>query len=214
MKRILFLTGYYGSGKSEVAVNLAIQKHVDTVVDLDVINPYFRSRETEVLLKENGIRVISSDLENGMYSDMPYISGKVFQPFLNHESHAIYDLGGNDLGAKLLIQFADYDEEIDLYLVVNVYRMETQTAKQIVELIEKIEVMGERKVTGLVNNSNLLRETTLEDILSSQAILDDASKITGLPIVYTTIKSDLYHKDLKLRGEIIPLAMIFRKKWY
>jgi len=214
MKRITFLTGYYGSGKSEIAMNLAIQNHVNYLVDLDIINPYFRTREMEQLLQTHQIKVISSGTEHGMYTDLPYISGRVFQPFLQKESRAIYDLGGNDLGAKLLIQFQDYQEPIDILVVVNVFRVETQTADDICKLIEKIEISSGRKVTGLINNSNLIHETTLETVLTGEKILQDVAKRTGLPIQYTSVSEGVLKTTHTFAGELLNLKIYLRKNWY
>ncbi|XFA99163.1 ATP-binding protein [Candidatus Izemoplasma sp. B36] len=215
MKNITFLTGYYGSGKSEIAVNLAIQKQLDIVVDLDIINPYFRSREMEEELNKYHIRSISSDMKQKMNLDMPYISSKIFMPFHDKSLKAIYDLGGNDQGAKLLRQFDDYrDRDVDLFLVVNIYRYETSSADLIMKLINKIEGMGGFKVTGLINNSNLLRETTIEEIQNGEGILKEVSKRTKLPIVYTTYWEDVKVKEnLMFLGETLKLKLYFRKKW-
>lgn len=214
MKNITFLTGYYGSGKSELAINLALKYKVDYVVDLDVINPYFRTREQEKIFKENDIEVISSDLDYKMHIDMPYISQRVYIPFNNQSKRAIYDLGGNDIGAKLLRQFEDYnDVEIDLFLVVNVYREESNTKDKIIELINNIEGKGGFKVTGLINNSNLLKETTIEDISYGENIIKEVSDYTKLPIVYTAVWEKLYSDNLKFLGKIIKLKLYFRKDW-
>jgi hypothetical protein len=214
MKNITFLTGYYGSGKSELAINLAIKERVDYVVDLDVVNPYFRTREQEKIFNEYGIEVISSDLDYKMHVDMPYISARVFIPFHNNTKRAIYDLGGNDVGAKLLRQFEDYnDTDIDLYLVINVYREESNTKEKIIQLINKIEGTGGFKVTGLINNSNLLRETTLEDILYGEEIIKQVSKETNLKIVYTAVWENLFADNLVFQGEILKLKLYFRKNW-
>ncbi len=214
MKNITFLTGYYGSGKSELAINLAIKEQVDYVVDLDVVNPYFRTREQEKIFNEYGIEVISSDLDYKMHVDMPYISARVFIPFHNNTKRAIYDLGGNDVGAKLLRQFEDYnDTDIDLYLVINVYREESNTKEKIIQLINKIEGTGGFKVTGLINNSNLLRETTLEDILYGEEIIKQVSKETNLEIVYTAVWENLFADNLVFQGEILKLKLYFRKNW-
>jgi len=214
MKNITFLTGYYGSGKSELAINLALKERVDYVIDLDVINPYFRTREQEVLLKEHGIEIISSDLDYKMHVDMPYISQRVFIPFHNKNKSAIYDLGGNDVGAKLLRQFEDYnDQDIDLYLVVNVFREDSSSKEKIIELINKIEGAGGFKVTGLINNSNLLRETTLADISYGENIIKEVAEVIKLPIVYTAVWENIYADNLAFQGETLKLKLYFRKNW-
>jgi len=214
MKNITFLTGYYGSGKSELAINLALKEHPDYVIDLDIINPYFRTREQEELLSKNGIEVISSDLDYKVHIDMPYISKRVFLPFHNSEKKAIYDLGGNDVGAKLLRQFDDYnDMDVDLYLVINVYRTETDSSEKILQLINKIEGMGGFKVTGLINNSNLLRETTLADIEYGEKIILEVAEKKQLPIVYTAVWENIYADNLAFQGEVLKLKLYFRKNW-
>ncbi|XMB72310.1 ATP-binding protein [Mycoplasmatota bacterium WC30] len=215
MKNITFLTGYYGSGKSELAVNLAIQKKLDIVVDLDIINPYFRSREMEDELAKYNIESISSTMDHKMHLDMPYISGKIFKPFHDKSLKAIYDLGGNDQGAKLLRQFDDYhDHDVDLFLVINIYRMETNSVDKIIKLINKIEGMGGFKVTGLINNSNLLKETTSEEIQTGEEIVNEVSRITNLPVVYTTIWEKIKIADnLIFSGKILKLKLYFRKNW-
>jgi hypothetical protein len=214
MKNITFLTGYYGSGKSELAVNLAILKGVDYVIDLDVINPYFRTREKEDLLKTHNIDTISSDLDYKVHIDLPYISKKVFKPFQQPDLTAIYDLGGNDQGAKLLRQFDDYhDTEVELLIVINVYRQESDSVEKITQLINKIEGMGGFKVTGLINNSNLLRETSIDDIFYGEEIVKQVSEQTKLPIVYTAVWEDIYADNLVFQGEVLKLKLYFRKNW-
>lgn len=214
MNRITFITGYYGSGKTEVAINLAIQKQIPFVIDLDIINPYFRSRETEDLLKEHHIQVLSSGKEKSKYTDLPYISGEVFAPFYEKDTSAIYDLGGNDIGAKLLRQFESFEEEIDLLLVINIFRPETDNTEKILELIRKIESMGARKVTGLINNTNLLKETTHETVLEGEKIVKAVAKASGLPIKYTCIEKSLDQSLYQYEGERLPLTIYLRKKWY
>ena len=214
MKNITFLTGYYGSGKTEIAVNLAIQKKFDMVVDLDIINPYFRSRELEEELKEYGIQTISSDLDYKSHIDLPYISKKIFIPFHNQKIKAVFDLGGNDLGAKLLRQFKDYtDRNVDLFIVVNIFRQETSNATKIIELINKIEGMGGFLVTGLINNTNLLKETTLSDILEGQNILKEVSLKTGLEVKYTSIWEGFDFDTSEILGEVIKIKLFHRKDW-
>ncbi len=214
MKRITFLTGYYGSGKSEVAVNLTVQKNFDILVDLDIINPYFRSRELEEELNKLGIESISSDISSRASLDMPYISSKIFKPFRDQSKKAIFDLGGNDQGAKLLRQFDDYRHvDIDLLLVINIYRYETDSVEHILKLINKIEGMGGFKITGLVNNSNLLKDTTIDHVLEGQKIVEKVSELTNLPVVYTTVWEHVDLKHQNLLGELLKLKLYLRKDW-
>ncbi|HOP57638.1 MAG TPA: ATP-binding protein [Bacillota bacterium] len=215
MKRITFLTGYYGSGKTEIALNLAVKEKADYLVDLDIINPYFRSREAEEFLKGLGTKIISSDLKDSAYSDMPFLSKQIFLPFLQDGCRAIYDLGGNDLGAKVMRQFEKIDKQIvDLFLVVNVYREETRDTTSILKLIDKIQGSSGFAITGIINNSNLLRETTYDDIMSGEAKIAEASKISGIPLVYTCFYEELFQPSFAYMGEPLILKLYFRKKWY
>ncbi|MDP2424925.1 MAG: hypothetical protein U1C51_02400 [Candidatus Izemoplasmatales bacterium] len=215
MNRITFLTGYYGSGKTEIAINLAIIKRANVVVDLDVINPYFRSREQVALLKSHQVEVLSNQLKDGMYADLPFIGGEVYRPFLDESITAIYDLGGNDLGAKLLQQFGDYcvNTPVDLFLVVNPFRMETSSVEQVIKLITKIEATGQIEITGLINNTNLLKETTVENLIEGDTFLRQASKETNKAIVYTIIEKSLLPIDYTFAGEVIPFTRYFQTSW-
>lgn len=215
MKKVTFLTGYYGSGKTEVAMNLAIQKEIDVIVDLDVINPYFRTREMEAFLSENGIETISSDRDSKMHLDMPFISKKIFNPLYNEKKRVIYDLGGSDQGAKLMRQFDDYkDMDYDLLVAINIFRPETDHEDEIVKLINRIEGTSGFKVTGLINNSNLLKDTTLEDIQKGQIVVEKVSKKLNLPIAYTSYWNEIDDTGFNVSNEILKLKLYFRKNWF
>lgn len=214
MKRITFITGHYGSGKSEVATNLAIQTGVDVIVDLDIVNPYFRSRELQDVFDKHNIKLVSSTLESALGSDLPYISPNVFNPFINKDTKAIFDLGGDGVGARMLRQFSDYiNEEIDLLLCINIYREETNTANGIIRMIRSIESSGGIKVTGLINNTNLLRDTTIEDLKKGEEIIKEVSKTLNLDIVYTCIGEYIDNVDYKFAGKNIRLKLYLRKHW-
>lgn len=215
MKRITFIAGHYGSGKSEFSLNLAIAKQVSVLVDLDIVNPYFRSRELETLLNENHVKMISSSLENALGSDLPFISSQVFLPFTNQKLTAIYDLGGDGVGAKLMHQFQDYwnEEEIDLLLCINIYREETSNVANILKMINQIEGSSGCKVTGFINNSNFIRQTTIEDVLQGQSIIEQVCEKTNLPLVYTGLFEDVFHNEHQLKGELILLKLYLRQKW-
>jgi len=216
MKKVTFLTGYYGSGKTEVAINLAIQKQIQAIVDLDVINPYFRTREMEVILKENGIETISSDMDSKMHLDMPFVSKRIYNPLYNDKTRVIYDLGGSDQGAKLMRQFDDYKEDMDydLFVVINIFRPETDHEDEIVKLINRIEGTSGFKVTGLINNSNLLKDTTIEDIQKGQRVVEKVSEKLNLPIIYTSYWNEIDDTDFNVSNEVLKLKLYFRKNWF
>lgn len=215
MKRITFIAGHYGSGKTEVSLNLAILKKVNILVDLDIVNPYFRSRELEEELNKKEIKLISSSLKNALGSDLPFISSEVYLPFYNKDKTAIYDLGGNDIGSRVFRQFSDLynEEEFDFLISINVYREETESKEAIIKMIETIEISSGIKITGLINNSNYLRETKLEDLIYGEKIILEVSEALKLPIIYTTIYENLKIDNVSFRGEIIPLKLYLRKPW-
>ena len=146
---------------------------------------------------------------------MPYLSKKIYLPFHQLEKTSIYDLGGNDLGAKVMRQFDREDKrDVDLFLVLNVYREETRDEASMIGLIKKLENSSGFKVTGLINNSNLLRETTYDDIMTGEAKISSVAKKTGIPIVYTSIYEELYDEKIASQGETLILKLYFRKTWY
>ena len=212
MKRITIITGHYGSGKSEFSVNLGILKKVDKIVDLDIVNPYFRSRELEELLKKHNIEMISSPVKNSLGSDLPYISKDASLLFLNKLYKVIFDLGGSDVGARLLRQFSDIiSEDIDLLFCINVFREKTSNKENIIASIKEIEKSSGVKVTGLINNTNLLRDTTCSDIKHGEKIIIEVAKELNLKIIYTAHLQTLNCSNLL--GEVIPLNLYLRKDW-
>lgn len=214
MKRLTFITGHYGSGKSEFSVNLAIRKGIKNIVDLDIVNPYFRSRELVDILKKSDIELISSPVENSLGSDLPYIAREAYT-LINSQDTVIYDLGGDPVGARILRQFVDSIklEDADLLLCINVYREQTSTAEKINKIIDEIESSGGLKVTGLINNSNFIRDTTYQDLLDAEEIIIEVAKQRNLDILYTGVYENIYDSCGELLGEVIPLKLYLRKKW-
>ncbi len=214
MKRIVFITGYYGSGKTEVALNLAKQMNVDYLIDLDIINPYFRSREFKQQLDDH-IEVIASDLADDQYSDLPYLSKKIFLPFHQKDKTAIYDLGGNDLGAKIIKQFGREDmRDGDLFVVINMFRPETKDVQSSIDVIKAIELTSGMKVTGLINNTNLLKETSYQDIKLGEDMVKQVSSKTNIPVIFTCVEQSLNINHHTFSTKILKMKRYFNKKQY
>lgn len=216
MKRITILAGHYGSGKSEISVNLAINNKIDYIVDLDIINPYFRSRALNELFEEKGIHLVESTIKGMLNSDMPYVSGEGVVPFVNKELTAIYDLGGTENGAKVLIQFSDRItdiENIDFLVCINIYRPETSTPELIMKTITLLEAQTQLKVTGLINNTNLINETTLQDIIDGEKVISIVCEKLNLPIVYTVVEESRKGFDYDFKGERLELSRYVARKW-
>ncbi|MDR3257761.1 MAG: hypothetical protein LBT17_03085 [Mycoplasmataceae bacterium] len=203
---IYFIVGYFGSGKSEFCVNFAIQKNFDYLCDLDVINPYFRSRQTIDILTQHQIKVVSSIEPEARYLDMPLLSEEIFELYKNNRK-VIYDLGGSTAGAKLIKQFEEYEKQpYALLFIINVFRPETNNVQKIVTEMQNIEESSGLKITGLINNSNLLSQTTEADLISGQSIIQEVVKITKVPLLYTS-----YIKDLKTHQKFDGEAIILNK---
>ena len=201
-KRVLLLCGHYGSGKTNIAVNLAqaIKKEhpIVTLADLDIVNPYFRSKDSADELKEQGIRLICSNYANSNV-DIPALPPDLYALTDDHRMRAIIDVGGDDRGALVLGRLAPAileENDYEMLMVINCYRPLTRDAASTLEVMREIEVAGGIRFTALVNNSNLGVETTAEDVLASVHYAEDVANKSGLPVVMTTA-------DEKLQNELM-----------
>lgn len=219
-KRIRVIIGHYGSGKTEFAVNYALMLSKQTtdiaLCDLDIVNPYFRSREKASLLEENGIRVYSGAFGHESNLDLPMLSASLVTPLQNPNTQVILDVGGDNVGARVLAQYRAYltPGAYDMLCVVNAYRQDTQSVMDVVSHIRNIEDACGVKVTGLINNTHLLRETTPEDVMLGQALVVEVSKKLNLPIFYVSTLEKVTHQlPNDIEGGILPIKMIMREDW-
>ncbi len=218
-KRIRIIIGHYGSGKTEFAVNYAInlakeQKKV-ALADLDVVNPYFRSREKHQLLEQYGIKVISSYVK-GSGSDLPSVTADVLGPLQDQSCHVVLDVGGDSMGARTLGRYREYftGDDYDMFCVINGNRPETQELNGVIKHITTIEGAARARVTGLVNNTHLLRHTTVEEVLKGQGLCKEVSGALNIPIKYVAVLEELVNQlPNDLEGSIMPVKMIMREDW-
>lgn len=195
MGRFTVVTGHYGCGKTNLAINMALdltERHTDvTLVDLDVVNPYFRSSDYAAMLERRGVRVISPTFA-GTTLDTPSLSAAVYSAF-NTAGAVIFDAGGDDVGATALGQFSREIEAIDhsMLYVINRYRNLTGTPAEAAALLTEIEHASHLKATGVVNNSHLRDETTAATVLDSLAFARDTAALLGLPLLFTTVPERL-----------------------
>ena len=207
-KRVTLLAGHYGSGKTNIAVNLAMKQKREgfdvTVADLDIVNPYYRTKDSEEELKAAGIPLISSPFANSNV-DLPALPQELYRIVDETDTHMVVDIGGDDRGAYALGRFAQKlkdENDYEMILVINKYRPLTADEKDAMAIMKEIEEAGHLPFTAIVNNSNLGKETTAEDVLNSVPYAEKMAKDTGLPLLLTTVREDLLPE---LRGKIDPL---------
>ena len=218
MKRITLFAGHYGSGKTNIAVNYAkfLREQGNDVViaDLDIVNPYFRTKDSQADLEAAGIRLISSKYANSNV-DLPALPSEIYGIFENKSSLAVLDVGGDDRGALALGRYTPLikaEDDYEMLLVINRYRPLTRTADDCIEIMHEVEAAGGLKFTGLVNNSNLGAETVAQDILDSVDYAKEVSEKTGLPVRMTAVEKDL---AAELKGKIENLfPLTLQEKYY
>ncbi len=198
LKRVTLFAGHYGSGKTNVAVNYAekLKKegHDVAIADLDIVNPYFRTKDSQKELEENGITLISS-LYAGSNVDLPALPAEIYSLVDIHDRYAIFDIGGDDRGATALGRYADAikaENDYELLLVVNKFRPLSKTPELLIEIMQEIETTANMKFTGIVNDSNLGTETTAQDVLESVPFVEKVSEMAGIPVRFTTVTQNIY----------------------
>lgn len=200
VKRLTLFAGHYGSGKTNLAVNYAkmLKKNgYDVIVaDLDIVNPYFRTKDSEHEFEEMGIELISSKFANSNL-DIPSLPQEMYRTVQDKSKYAVMDIGGDDAGAVALGRFAPFineEDNYDMVFVVNFFRPLSRTAEEAFEVMKEIEASSKLKFTSIVNNSNLGELTTVEDILSTEKETERLAQLSGLPVKFTSIKESLYNE--------------------
>ncbi len=219
-KRITVFMGHYGSGKTFVAVNYAImlaRKGLPvSIYDLDIVNPYFRTVDALDRLEKEGVElVVSPYAETNV--DIPAMNAKSYKMLDDLSRYAVADIGGDDRGALALGRFSEgivRENNYDALWVVNKFRPETRDIESALEIKKEIELSGKIPFTGIVNNSNLGLDTSEENILSGLEFVKELSKITGLPVKFTSVRKDLITENLKEKiNEILPVDPIKYGNW-
>ncbi|MBQ7636688.1 MAG: hypothetical protein IJS80_05210 [Lachnospiraceae bacterium] len=198
LKRVTLFAGHYGSGKTNVAVNYALKLKKEgydvAIADLDIVNPYFRTKDSQKELEGNGIKLISS-LYAGSNVDLPALPAEIYSLVDIHDRYAIFDIGGDDRGATALGRYADAikeEDDYELLLVVNKFRPLSRTPELLLEIMHEIETTANMKFTGIVNDSNLGTETTAKDVLDSVPFAEKVSEMAGIPVRFTTVTQNIY----------------------
>ena len=198
VKRLTLFCGHYGSGKTNVALNYAMELKRRggevTVADLDIVNPYFRTKDSREELDRAGIRLICSEYANTNL-DIPALPPELYSVTDDKSRTVVLDIGGDDRGALVLGRLAPgilRENSYEMWMVINRYRPLTPDVASTLEVMREIETAGGIRFTGLVNNSNLGELTEEDDVLSSVAYAEAVSEASGLPVVMTAVKETLY----------------------
>lgn len=196
-KRVHSIVGHYGSGKTEFSVNYALdlKKRIENVaiIDMDIANPYFRSRERQKMMEDKGIKVYFNTYGFDITEDLPAISATVRAPLENKDYVTVVDVGGNDSGARIIKQFEKYfrEEDARMLAVLNLNRPETDEVETCIKHIRSIETETGIMIDGIINNTHMLRETEAEDMIYGYQQCVEVSKELGIPVVYNTCVGEL-----------------------
>ncbi len=212
-KRVLLLCGHYGSGKTNIAVNLAMrlaQKHPRvTIADLDIVNPYFRTKDSENDFREAGIRLICSAYANSNV-DIPALPPDLYAITDDRDMRVIIDVGGDDRGALALGRITPAlveENDYEMMMVINCYRPLTRAADSTIEVMREIETACGIRFTGLINNSNLGAETVAEDVIKSMPYAKEVAEKSGLPLLMTAVEERL-QTELECKiPDLLPLTL-------
>lgn len=212
-KRITIVSGHYGSGKTNIALNLALdlKKMYNKVAisDIDIVNPYFRTKDSEEILKSQGIRLICSEYANSNV-DIPALPQEMYSVTDDKDLYSILDVGGDERGALALGRLSPMikeEDNYDMYYVVNMFRPLTRDIPSAVLVFNEIETACKLKFTGIINNSNLGKETTIEDVLSSIEFAEELAKQLNLPLIFTSVSENLYMELKDKIQNLYPLKM-------
>ncbi len=201
--RIHSIVGHYGSGKTEFSVNYALdlKKKIDKVaiIDMDIANPYFRSRERQQLMEDQGIKVYFNTYGFDITEDLPAITATVRAPLENMEYTTVVDVGGNDSGARIIKQFEKYflQEDARMLAVLNLNRPETDSVDTCLFHVRSIEEETGIRIDGIINNTHMLRETTTGDIIFGYQECLKVGRELGIPVVYNTCETKYLEQLLK-----------------
>jgi len=214
--RLTVVTGHYGTGKTEFSVNLALalagEGEQVSLADLDIVNPYFRCRERRTVLEGAGVRLIATS-RACTDADVPSLPAELLSVFEDRTVRGVLDIGGDPSGARVLARWRPNisREDFQVLYIVNANRPEVRTAGSAISYLRGIESVTGLPCTGLVNNTHLCGETTVEEVRRGAALAEEISRQTGIPVVCHTSERRFLERlrDLPL----FPIEIQMRKPW-
>ena len=193
--KIIIITGHYGSGKTNVAVNVALFLSASgkkvTVIDMDIVNPYFRTADFGELFESNGIALKAPMYANSNL-DIPALNYDI-SSIVNGDGYVIIDVGGDDAGATALGRYSDVlknRDDVKMYCVINKYRYVGDGIDDETSMLRNIEAASGLKCGAIINNSNIGVATTAEAVKNSLEYADEVSELLGVPVAFTSTKED------------------------
>ena len=216
--RVSIITGHYGTGKTELSVNLALALAAEgkrvMLADLDIVNPSFRSRERRPQLEAAGIQVISSS-QACSDADVPALPAELLAILENRDIRGILDIGGDPVGARVLARFQPkiVQEDYQLIFVLNANRPEVREAEHAIAYLRSIEAVTGLTCSGIVNNTHLCGETTPAEIRKGAALAEAVSRQTGIPILCHTAEVRFADAVSDLREPVFPITINMKKPW-
>jgi hypothetical protein len=213
---ITVFAGRFGSGKTEIALNYALQLsrqgHSPLLIDLDIVTPYFRTRDKKRELERLGVRIVAPH-PAGQHIHVPAINPQLLGALEQREHPVVIDLGGDPQGARALSAFthAIQHREHKMLFVVNPFRPFMDTVPGIASAIAEIETSARLSVSALVSNPNLMAESTVSVFQKGHTIISQASKSLDLPIAFAVVGKALYPRVVKLYPtlDLMPLKRFF-----
>ena len=227
MKNVKVLIGNYGSGKSELALNFAFQAAArgdrTELIDLDMVNTYFRLTERGKMVEQKEIRLVSPNYACSGIETLS-LPAEVASAFVLEWDTVVFDVGGDDVGATALGRyhqdFIDLEPgALEVLNVVNIRRPLSGTVEKLIRLQEGMQTHSRLQITGMINNTNLATETSVEELRDGYEMLREVSDRTGIPVAYTTGKKDLLEQflseghDPKYIGKPIPIDVYMHRDW-
>ena len=212
-KRLTLFAGHYGSGKTNIAVNYALllaREGKDVVIaDLDIVNPYFRTKDSAAVLEKAGVKLISPQFANTNV-DLPALPAEAYRLVQDRSIYGIMDIGGDDRGAYALGRYVPTLKEENNYrmvFVANASRPLTRTPEEALEVMREIEAACGLEFTDIINNTNLASETTPETVLNSRDYMEKLSALSGLPIFATSAETRVAAQLEGKLPDVLPLRL-------